>query len=220
MRIVVKTNERILEQALVLFNAHGVGRTSLNRIASELGISSGNLHYHFKTRGHLIARLINRFDCEVSPLVGRNTSRIDGIDDFWLYLHLLFEVCLRHRFILRDIDQILSECGDALPRLVRIRASIEERMLDCCRQMHHNRILIIGQAEIQSLALHLAFVVCCWPTFDMLASTDTADSGPTTAAYQALTLLAPFLAPGQRTYLDYLRNKYLRPQATIAEASA
>lgn len=216
----MKTNERILEQALALFNAHGMGRTSLNRIASELGISSGNLHYHFKTRGHLIARLINRFDCEISPLVGRNIGQIDGIDDFWLHLHLLFEVCLRYRFILRDIDQILSECGDALPRLARIRAGIEARMLECCRQMHRERILIIGQAEIQSLALHLAFVVCCWPTFDMLASADAAGSGPTTAAYQALTLLAPFLAPGQKTYLDYLRNKYLRPQPALVEATA
>lgn len=214
----MSTRDRIIDQALVLFNERGLGRTSLNQIALELNISSGNLHYHFKTRAKLISRLIIRFDAEISTLIKPGPGKINGIDDFWLYLHILFEACLRYRFILRDVDQILSECTDALQRLVQIRSGIESKMLDCCQQMQSERILMIEPTEIQSLALHLAFVVCCWPTFDLFSgNAGASDKGPETAAYQALTLLAPYLDSRQKGYLDFLRNKYVdsRPRLWI-----
>lgn len=217
----VRTRERIIEQALVLFNEQGLGRTSLNQTALELGISSGNLHYHFKTRAHLISRLINRFDSEIQPLVDRHRGDIVGIDDFWLYIHLLLEVCLRYRFILRDVDQILTECNDAISRLTRIRSNIESKMLDCCLKMRARGILIIQPDEIDSLALHLAFVICCWPAFDLLSgNTGTAKTRPENAAYQALSLLAPFLDSREKGYLEYLRNKYAsRSTATSSSES-
>jgi len=55
------TRDRILEASLVLFNEHGIAAVSTHRIAAELGISPGNLHYHFKSKEQILSWLFRRF---------------------------------------------------------------------------------------------------------------------------------------------------------------
>ena len=57
------------------------------------------------------------------------------------------------------------------------------------------------------VALQMILTATCWTTFARLLP-EGDDIGPGHAAYQVLSLLAPFLADNERRYLDYLRNKY------------
>ena len=51
------TKEWILETACQLFNEHGTQGISTKRIAKEMGISPGNLYYHFKNKEEIILAL-------------------------------------------------------------------------------------------------------------------------------------------------------------------
>ncbi len=53
----LKTRERILEAARALFNQHGTDEISTRHIATELGISHGNLCYHFPRKEDIIEAL-------------------------------------------------------------------------------------------------------------------------------------------------------------------
>jgi len=53
----IPTRERILQTSLALFNALGLAAVSTHRIAAELEMSPGNLHYHFKTKASIVERL-------------------------------------------------------------------------------------------------------------------------------------------------------------------
>ena len=51
------TKQKILVKSLTLFNNSGTSNTSLRTIADEVGISVGNLQYHFKKREDIIEAL-------------------------------------------------------------------------------------------------------------------------------------------------------------------
>jgi len=51
------TKQKILLKSLALFNTNGISNTSLRTIADEVGISVGNLQYHFKKREDIIEAL-------------------------------------------------------------------------------------------------------------------------------------------------------------------
>lgn len=59
------TRDRILETALDLFNQEGLARISTNRIAFEIGISPGNLYYHFKSKTLLVEALFRRLEASL-----------------------------------------------------------------------------------------------------------------------------------------------------------
>ena len=48
------TYQRIIESALVLFNEEGERNISTNHISAHLGISPGNLYYHFRNKDEII----------------------------------------------------------------------------------------------------------------------------------------------------------------------
>lgn len=48
------TKEKIIQAAKELFNLHGAANVGTNKIAAHLGISPGNLYYHFKNKEEII----------------------------------------------------------------------------------------------------------------------------------------------------------------------
>lgn len=50
--------ERILEAAARRVRAHGAASTSMHDVAVEAGVSKALIHYHFKTKEALLARLV------------------------------------------------------------------------------------------------------------------------------------------------------------------
>jgi len=61
----LKTKEKILNKALKLFNSNGLENVTTRHIATELGISQGNLHYHYPNKNTLIKLLFNHFINEI-----------------------------------------------------------------------------------------------------------------------------------------------------------
>lgn len=55
--------EKILGAALELFNERGATETTTNHLASHLGISPGNLYFHFRNKEQIVRELFDRM-CE------------------------------------------------------------------------------------------------------------------------------------------------------------
>lgn len=65
---IINTKLEIIRVALNLFLTEGYTNTSVSKIANELGISLGNLTFHFHTKEHLLAELIE-YLCEYHLIV-------------------------------------------------------------------------------------------------------------------------------------------------------
>jgi AcrR family transcriptional regulator len=203
------TRNRILEIGLGLFNEEGVAKMSTNRIASELGISPGNLYYHFASKEEIAEWLIRRFDDRIGVIAGSADS-VEALDDLWLTLHLLFEAIHEYRFIYRDVDYLLRTSAKIAQRVRQISLRTIQALRQMCHRLADASVIRASSEEVDNLALQMVFTTTCWFTFTRLlprGDAQSADAGR--AAYQVLTLLTPYLEPESRGYLTYLRSKYV-----------
>ncbi len=204
------TRERILQTSLQLFNAEGLPSVSTHRIAAELGMSPGNLHYHFKTKQLIVEWLFRRFE-ERLVLLDGSFEAIRAIDDLWLALHLRFEAIDAYRFVYRDMAFLASEYP---PLGTRVQALTAQNLLAAqtlCQGLVANGVIEASEEQVQMLALQMVFTTTCWLSFERLVpghdAAGQADQG--LAAYYTLTLVSPYVSRESRAYLDYLRSKYL-----------
>ena len=78
-----RTAERILDTTLDLFNRLGEPNVSTTLISAEIGISPGNLYYHYPAKEELITKLFDRYDAGADRAAARRrrgapTSRTPG----------------------------------------------------------------------------------------------------------------------------------------------
>ena len=207
-----RTRERILETALELFNREGAPRVTTADIADEMGISPGNLYYHFANKDEIILELYAQHEAGVLPLFADRGPRHLEVDDLWLWLHLLFEWMWKYRFLYRDLDPLTSQndrLGTRFGALFRKGAST---VIQLCDGMAAAGALHASRQEIEALAQNAMLVAAYWPSYDRVrqhGSPTRHDGGAGRAAYQVMALFGPYLVGDSRAYLDRLAADYL-----------
>ncbi len=71
----LKTKERILQLSLQLFNERGERSVTTNHIAAELGMSPGNLYYHFRNKNEIIKELMEQYQAETLEMLALPEDR-------------------------------------------------------------------------------------------------------------------------------------------------
>ena len=87
-----KTKRKILDAALKLFNQHGLINVRLQQIANEVGISVGNLAYHFYAKEAIIKQIDGELSELLSPIISEHRvfpSLMDFDNQLARYSHLL-----------------------------------------------------------------------------------------------------------------------------------
>ena len=103
-----RTAERILEVTLELFNRFGEPNVSTTLISAELGISPGNLYYHYPAKDELINSLFDRYEQALNELLNASDG-VRNVEDAWFFMHTLFELIWQYRFLYRDLNDLLSK---------------------------------------------------------------------------------------------------------------
>lgn len=203
------TRERILQTSLELFNEQGLPAVSTHKIAAELGISPGNLHYHFKAKELIVTWLFRRFEQRMEAL-NASTAAISAIDDLWLALHLRFEAINEYRFVYRDMAFLASEYPALGQRAQELTAQNLAAAQALVEGLKTSGVIEASTEQTRILALQLVFTTTCWLSFERLVpGRDMLQADPGLAAFYTLTLFSPYVSAESRAYLDYLRGKYL-----------
>lgn len=211
-----RTRERILNLALRLFNELGEPNVTTSAIADEMNISPGNLYYHFRNKDDIINALFEQFEREIDALLDTPAGKDIGFEDAWLFLHLLFETIWRHRFLYRDLNDLLSRNR----RLeTHFRAILERKTRTAhriCSALADARKLDAGPREIEALATNMVVVATYWLSYEYVGNArrfnepDYQNAAMARGAYQVLVLLAPYLSADGRALFNRLANEYLR----------
>lgn len=205
-----RTRERILETALMLFNRFGEPHITTADIAAEMGISPGNLYYHFRNKNQIIGELFATFEGRLDALLVPGGA-VAGVEDLWLVLHLLFETMWDYRFFFRDLDEIVSRDRRLASRFALILRRGARTVIELCRALVASGAMRASEREIAALADNVALVATYWISYQNISSGQSAErrADLDRAAYQVLSLIAPFLLGDARALLEGLSRDYV-----------
>ncbi len=205
-----RTRERILETALLLFNRFGEPNVTTADIAGEMEISPGNLYYHFRNKDQIIAELFAIFEQRLDGLLTAPEGRRAGVEDLWLLLHLLFEAMWDYRFLFRDLDEILSRNRKLAARFALIMRRGSRTVIELCRGMVASGAMRASEREISALAQNVSLIATYWISYQKISAGERAAEAVNLdrAAYQVLSLIAPFLRGDAQRLLQRLSQDY------------
>ncbi len=200
------TRQRILETALALFNAEGEPNVTTNRVADELEISPGNLHYHFRTKADLIEALFDDFEHRMLQILSAPEERPADIEDIWFLLHVAFETIGEYRFIYRDLTDLCGRYRGLHQRFRGILRLTMEAARSLCEDLIAAERMDASPSELDAVIRNIALVSTFWLAFDQVHDADGVR--PDRAAWQVMSLISPYLVGEARTLLQALADAY------------
>jgi AcrR family transcriptional regulator len=210
-----RTRERILELSLRMFNAQGEPNVTTSAIADEMNISPGNLYYHFRNKDDIVNALFEQYEREIDALLDLPARRRADVEDAWLFLHLLFETIWRHRFVYRDLTDLLTRNR----RVETHFKGIVERKIRAARSLCEGLAeagqLRAGDFEIDALATNMVVVATWWLSYEYVRNARRfGEPGHESAAlargaFQVMALTGAHLAGDARALFERLAREYL-----------
>ncbi len=101
------TKEKILEVALQQFNTLGTDAVTVRSIAQEVGISHGNLCYHFPNTDAIILALYRRIAGEMDEQILRVQEGTPGLEQLLQLGQEGFRILYRYKFLMLDFVRIM-----------------------------------------------------------------------------------------------------------------
>ena len=211
-----RTAERILDTTLDLFNRLGEPNVSTTLISAEMGISPGNLYYHYPAKEELITRLFDRYDQALTELL-RAADEVSDVEDAWLFFHMLFELIWAYRFLYRDLNDLLSnnrKLETHFQFVLQRKTRAVQAVLD---GIGRGAGLSLVGPDAEPVATAMVVVLTYWLSFEYVKNPRKAlepeSAGPALlrGAFHVLTLLAPYLDEDGRQHLHALASRYLAP---------
>ncbi|MDZ7628923.1 MAG: TetR/AcrR family transcriptional regulator [Parvularculaceae bacterium] len=209
----IKTRDRILKTSLALFNAEGEAQVSTVDIAAVLGISPGNLYYHFKGKEAIIDALFGAFEVELRQVLSAPLQRPVSFEDNWVFIYIVFEEINDFRFFYEGMASILERCAHLRPRLARLLALKRATTLSVLSSLEEQKLIAFIGDEKDRLADRIAAHFTFWLQYRAVTQAEQSDRARINdAVYATILMIAPFLA-GER-------SAYLRTAATHFAATA
>ncbi len=208
-----RTAERILEISLELFNRFGEPNVSTTLISAELGISPGNLYYHYPAKDELINALFDRYEKSLNELLGAADS-VRDVEDAWFFMHTLFELIWQSRFLYRDLNDLLSKNRRLETHFQEVLKHKTRAMKSLLDGMSSAGAMSISSHEVGATATSMVVLLTYWLSFEYVRDPRNAlepanaQAALLRGAHHVLSLLIPYLEQGQRAHLQQLVSAY------------
>jgi AcrR family transcriptional regulator len=208
-----RTAERILETSLELFNRFGEPNVSTTVIAAGLGISPGNLYYHYPAKEGLVNALYDRYEAALGELLPA-ADGVHDVEDAWFFLHTLFERIWQYRFLYRDLNDLLSRNRRLETSFQGVLADQTQAVLRLLAGLGRSGALAIDARELEGTATSMVVLLTYWLSYEYVRDprqaleAAAAQAALLRGAHHVLLLLLPYLEPAQRGHLRQLAGAY------------
>ncbi len=211
-----QTAERIVASALGLFNRFGEPNVAATMVAADLGISPGNLYYHYPGKEDIVNHLFGKYQHDLQALLSA-AQDVKDLEDAWFFMHSLFELVWRYRFLYRDLNDLLSKYRQLEQQVKEVLADKHKAFLILLGRLSDKGWLTQNLTERDSSATQMLVMLTWWLSYEYVrdprhALEDTnAQGGVSRGAQQVLGLLLPYLQAQPKAQLLALLQMYDAP---------
>ena len=204
----MKTREKILYASLALFNEEGEPNVTTVDIAAEINISPGNLYYHFKGKGVIIAELYAQFEAELADILNASIETL-SIEDRWIYLYVVFERIYAFRFFYENQRDILHRVPELVPRFRRLLNRKFRTAVTLLTALRDAGVLAIGDDEIGIVSENMVLLQTHWLTYIQCRAANLAEDVILhRGVFQLLSMLMPYLTEWHQSAYDDVKKIY------------
>lgn len=198
----IKTRDKILKTSLALFNSEGEAQVSTVDIAAVLGISPGNLYYHFKGKEAIIEALFDDFETELRQVLSAPIEKPLSLEDNWIFIYIIFEEINDFRFFYEGMSSILERCPSLRPRLARLLALKKSTTLAILSSLQSQKLVAFLGEEKERLANRIAAHLTFWLQYRAITEKTQSDRARIhDGVYSTILQTAPYVVSGREDYL-------------------
>lgn len=202
-----KTKEKILKTALALFNNEGENTISSVDIAAVMGISPGNLYYHYKGKDSIIVELFHDFETELRLVLNAPIHKPMEVEDNWIYLYIIFEEIFDFRFFFYNMMVILERNPELGPRFARLLSEMSTSFERLFEALQDKALLSFKPGERARLSERLCAHFIYWFPYMRLRNytgkiRDLIHEG----VYEALLQITPFWREDSEPFAVLLKD--------------
>ncbi|MCP2040803.1 AcrR family transcriptional regulator [Neisseria sp. HSC-16F19] len=192
------TYERIIDASLKLFNKEGERSISTNHIAAHMGISPGNLYYHFRNKDEIIVQLFKRYSSALLAYL-QNTPLPGSVSEARDYMAGVYQILWNYRFLFSDINSLLQRSVILLGEHNEFtRAKVSPLLVSLLTKLDENGVIEANEIEREELALNLWLITKYWFDFDSSLGRKQSEAVKFRGIRQSLTLIRPYVRADQR----------------------
>jgi AcrR family transcriptional regulator len=206
----MKTKDRIVVESLKLFNEQGERDITTNHIAAYIGISPGNLYYHYRNKQDIIQSIFGKYIDHM-----RSSFQLESVHDnaevfLQQYCDDLFESLWQFRFFHSSMPGILLRDETLHQQYLAAHGLLTDRAKMAVFKLKKDGIIEIDDHDIDDLVELMRVVGSFWTSYHMANSVNQ----PLTEieVYRGINkiimLLWPYATTQGKVRLSPLREKY------------
>ncbi|MFB2904001.1 MULTISPECIES: TetR/AcrR family transcriptional regulator [Aeromonas] len=206
----MKTRDRIIHSATELFNDQGERNITTNHIAAHMGISPGNLYYHFRNKEDIIHSIFDQYARHLSESFIPTRNREITLQDLMGYLDAIFYLMWQFRFFYANLPDILSRDEPLQQKYLKAQEQMRSSVVTLLKSLREGGIIDVTDADLPDLGQTIKMVVTCWIPFQIAQAPNTRITKPLLyqGVLKVLFLLRPYVQPQVSEQIQQLEQHY------------
>lgn len=161
----LRTKDKILQASIELFNQQGERQVTTNHIAAHLGISPGNLYYHFRNKEDIVRHIFKEYAKLLDSRLQPPSRPSEALDALAQYLDVVFELMWRFHFFYANLPDILSR-DDALQQdYLLVQKGVLNKVISVLTALKNADVIAIDDADVPNFAHTIKLVVTFWISY-------------------------------------------------------
>lgn len=214
----MKTKQRIIKGSLELFNQKGERKTTTNHIAAHLGISPGNLYYHYANKQEIIRAIFKEYTTELLDRFRPVESQSESLVLLKHYVNSTFSLMWKYRFLYASLADILSRDEELHKDYLAVQHKLRINLVAIVESFLTLKLIEVKRGEIPRLVTNLHFIATGWLGYQsaMNANTEITESMVMQGMLQILAVVKPLATPLGKEQLVLLEEGLLMATPTQA----